>query len=589
MRNDRFTLLLLGLAVGLWTALANAQYTRDKAANEKIREAIDKHFVAAEFDQAEGLLVGTILACELKCKPSTLAKAWMYIGIVRGSSRDNDAGVRDAFQRAVSLDPNVELDAPFATPETIKIFEEVGGKAVVQEEPVEPSQPGAEAPAEETGAESAGLTCTPGASNVQTRRPIPIACQGDSEATSMSLRYQAYGTKTWTTVVLKKQAEFFQAEIPCTATEVAGPFKYFVASTDASGDVLDSFGTKKDPIVINVAPEVSEAPPSFPGQPPPERCKAVEICPPDFPGCDDGSGPKRGNKDWGQSCDNSSECLPGLLCRDGTCETAPTCSSDAECEVGVCKNGRCDIGAVGPAESYPKNFVGLHFAADFGVMGGTDVCRTSNPDFSCHYSDGAPYPPPLPEDVALTPGEPGEAYHGGGIESGFAGGTLRILLSYDRALAPTFTIGTRLGFAFRGSPARENAPDFLPFHGEARVAYWFLGLNGPLRPSLHLRGGVARIDLQTTAKVKDCSGESPRSAFEACIEEEGDYDSANQPDLPEEELTAYKKLGQAFIGGGAGVVFGVGPAGIELDLSALYTFPDSGLVLEPSLGGMLAF
>jgi hypothetical protein len=79
----RLLCLLLTLALP-----ASAQFTRDNAANKKIDEAINEHYLATDFDKAEGVLTGTVTACGDKCSPGVLARAWMYVGIVRGSGKN---------------------------------------------------------------------------------------------------------------------------------------------------------------------------------------------------------------------------------------------------------------------------------------------------------------------------------------------------------------------------------------------------------------------------------------------------------------------------------------------------------------------
>ncbi|HLV68823.1 MAG TPA: hypothetical protein VKY73_23565, partial [Polyangiaceae bacterium] len=92
-------LSLLALAWALLIApAALAQYTRDTSANKKIDEAVNMHYLATDFDKAEGVLLGTVKACEDKCSPQTLARAWMYVGIVRGSGRSDIPGAKEAFQ-----------------------------------------------------------------------------------------------------------------------------------------------------------------------------------------------------------------------------------------------------------------------------------------------------------------------------------------------------------------------------------------------------------------------------------------------------------------------------------------------------------
>ena len=98
----RLLCLLLTLALP-----ASAQFTRDNAANKKIDEAINEHYLATDFDTAEGVLTGTVTACGDKCSPQVIARAWMYVGIVRGSGKNDQAGAKEAFQKAIGIDPQV--------------------------------------------------------------------------------------------------------------------------------------------------------------------------------------------------------------------------------------------------------------------------------------------------------------------------------------------------------------------------------------------------------------------------------------------------------------------------------------------------
>jgi hypothetical protein len=595
---------LLTIAILCFASPGLGQYTRDAAANKKIDEALDVHYLATDFKKAEDVLLGTIEACGNKCKPSTVGRAWMYVGVVRGSGNKDQAGARQAFEQALKADPAVTLDVELATPETRATFEALGGQLVGVDEAQSadqvPESPAAAADGAAAAADKqrAGLECSPGNAKVQTRRSVPVACSGDGEAISMSLRFREFGADEWTTVIMKKVGDYYQGEIPCAATHTAGPLHYFVVATDSAGDPVDTFGSKSEPIIIMLGANVTDEPPAFPGQVAPGRCAAKEICPPDFPGCGEDQGvAHRGNKEWGASCEQSAECASGLLCVEGSCETAPSCVVDADCETGVCRAGKCDIpaGAGTALAPYQRHYFGMHFAVDFGIVGGKDVCRANQSEYDC-YLEGTstPYPTPLPEGVG-SEGEPGDAYPGAGIGDGLASGTMRVLASYDYALSSQFTLGGRLGFAFRGGPSRPQAAAFLPLHGEVRVAYWFLGLDEPsVRAYVHGAGGWAQVDLRTRVVASDCSdvasSQDEYSEFLDCINAEGNYDSANEPDLPSRNLDAYKKLGRGFAGAGAGAVFAISEhLGAQLNLNLMYMFPDTGLVIEPSLGGVYSF
>jgi len=390
---------------------------------------------------------------------------------------------------------------------------------------------------------SSGLSCTPGERELQTRRPLPVECRADPEAVRLTLRYRERGTSRWSTLDMQRQGDTFRAQVPCDATMNAGALDLFIVASDRQGDPIDTLGTKNQPESFRVDGH-SRVAPSYPGEDPPERCADPVHCPPDFPGCEEG------------------------LAED-------------------------DRPASVAAAPRPRQWLGLHVAADVGFIGGSNVCATSNHDFDC-YSSGAnaPYPGPLATGVAREPGELGDVYPGTGIGTGASGGTWRVLLSYDRGLSERISFGGRLGYAFGGGPATPAGRSFLPVHIEARLSYWLRAMNARgVRPYLHLGGGIAEVDLKKSdVTVRDCSTETARDAFLACIDARDAYDPANQPDLPQRQLDAYRKLGSAFVTTGGGVVIGLSSnTGLQLHLNAMLMLPSVGLVIEPSIGILYGF
>jgi hypothetical protein len=224
VQQSFLSLIVLALAL-LFPQLASAQYTRDAAANRKVDEAINMHYLATDFDKAEGVLMGTVKACEDKCSPQTLARAWMYIGIVRGSGKSNIGGAKEAFQSAVALDASVKLDVALATAETQAAFNETaGGGGGAAEAPAPPLAGGGDEEPGETP-DGEGLNCTPTTAEVETRRRIPVQCTSDEDATSVELRYKGFGSESWKTVRLNKKGDSFRGEVPCDATQTTGTFK----------------------------------------------------------------------------------------------------------------------------------------------------------------------------------------------------------------------------------------------------------------------------------------------------------------------------------------------------------------------------
>jgi hypothetical protein len=577
---------LLAVALLLVALPASAQYTRDNAANKKIDEAINTHYLSTDFDKAEGVLTGTVNACADKCSPQVIAKAWMYVGIVRGSGKNDQAGAKEAFQKALAADPNVKLDAAIATAETQKTFENAGGAggAAPPPPPAETAAP-TEAPAAGGEESGEGVACSPDVRDIQTRRPIPVQCTTDEEATSLELRYKPFGGDTWKSVKMDKKGDSYQALVPCTDTEIEGTLRVYVRAKDAGGETLGSWGTKNKPIEMNLAENVAAEPPSFDGEAPPERCQAKEECPPDFPGCDDKKG-GGGTVDWGGACENSSECKSGLLCTNNVCETAPSCSSDADCETGSCIDGKCAVGGgdePGPTGPFKRHWVGIHVAQDIAIIGGSDVCTPNaqaNENFACFYEGGE-------EPFAGLP------FPGTGIQTGTVVATTRFLLSYDFAFSPNLTLGARAGYAIGGGPPAAGGTKFLPVHAEGRATYWFgrnaLGKAG-LRPYVAIGGGMAQVDAKVKVTVKDCNvdaaaGASPLDGgtpIEQCIAPSANFDQTQMQDV---KLDAYKKLGQGFVTGAAGLAYAFSEKmALQLNVNFMYMLPSSGAVIEPSLG-----
>lgn len=627
-----YRLLVIALLVFV-ASPALAQYTRDNAANKKIDEAINTHYVATDFEKAEGVLLGTINACADKCSPQTIAKAWMYVGIVRGSGKNDQAGAKEAFQKAIAADPNVKLDTVLATPETQTTFANVGGTNEAAPPPLIPN-PAPAAPAA-AAPQGGGLTCTPAVTSIETRRPIPVQCTSDEEVTAMEVKYKPFGVDTWKSLPMPKKGSSFRALIPCSATGVAGVFKLYVIAKDPQGEQVDSWGSKQQPIQLTLAEQVSEEPPSFDDSEPPARCAAKEECPPDFPGC--GGETKtsaRGSGEWGAACANSMECKSGLLCDEGTCQAAPTCESSSDCSTGYCNaNGKCDLppGAGGGVPgAFKKNWISLNVAQDIGFIGGYNVCDPKlgqqSDNYACFYqgtSDEPFFHTPYPLRD--------------GINTGAVAATTRVMVGFDHAFTANISIGGRLGFAFGGGPPAGQTPadgtkdprahtkgtggtPFLPLHAEARANFWFLPMTAKLlRAYVLVGGGMAQVDAKVTINEYDCEqagydasgqplasepwgepapGEDPpfrslpdgygMSPYDQCRRGiQSFYSPTHHKAVP---VDGWKKMGQGFIEGGVGGMLAFTPKlGLTLEAKLLYMLPATGVVIQPALGFAYGF
>jgi hypothetical protein len=528
---------------------ASAQYARDEAARAKIEATLREDYSQMRYDRAEASLLNVIVTCEDACSPALLARAWMYVGIVRGDGQQDQAAARQAFDNAVSQDRGVRIDAALASKETAATFEtarhgtlERGNSRPLIGAPSGTRLPpsGARAvptPPPTERRERDGLACTPSEHEVQTRRPIPFDCRADAETERVSLRYREHPEAPWQTLELEPSGSSYRATLPCDLTMNSGRLEYFIVATDASGDPLDTIGSKGSPVELVLNPK-SDVTPAYPGEPPPDRCAEQVLCPPEFPGCDD----------------------PG--------NDAPA--------------GR----SAGPRRL--SNWLSFSVAADVGLVGGSDVCTSSNSDYDCFTSGTeTPFPAALPAGVAARPGEVGDGYPGTDVASGVSVGTLRVLLGYDRAVSDRVSLGGRLGYAFGGAPKTLDGEDFLPVHIEARLAYWPKGLwAAGLRPYVAFGAGLAEVDLKKSKlPVRDCSEEATRPLFLDCIAAVDAYAPENDPALPTRRLDAYRKLGDAFVSAGAGLQWPLGDrAALQVNLNALLMLPAVGVVIQPSIG-----
>lgn len=221
----------------------------------------------------------------------------------------------------------------------------------------------------------------------------------------------------------------------------------------------------------------------------------------------------------------------------------------------------------GAAPASRLNRVSVALQQDFGVASAEEPCTRESQltqGISCFRSNetqyhGTPLLGTAPAHSGLTPA------------------TTRLLFGFDRVLLDRFTVGVRGGFVFAGGGPRPDGSEahaFLPFHGEARLAYW-LGVppgTGPgLRVGLFGAGGIAQVDTAWRVLVDEDTSVRPAAA---------------QPTNPiSQTLTVYKKAGTGFLGGGASLACAIDAASaFFLDVKLMQLFPSSGTVVAPEIG-----
>ncbi len=539
MKSRAIHRLLAALVIGLFSLPAIAQYSRDASAKSKIDEAINSHYLMMQLDKAESTLTGTISACEDKCSPQTKAKAWMYVGIVRGSGKNDQSGAAEAFAAAKGLDPAVSLDTELATPETKATFDGTsGGAAPVYTPPpvTTPTGPPPGAAPPPPGVPG-DMLCSPQGSPIQTGMPIPISCTSDAPVASGFIKFQEPGGGDWKKIPFVNNAGQWQAEIPCSYTATAGELRFYIGVKDSNGEYVDQFGSQKQPAALTLS-ETGVAP-AYPGQAPVTRCSSsASDCPPDFPGCEAAAKEAVcGDLDWGASCNNSSQCKCGLLCEEGQCATAPTCTTNEECSTGACVDGYCSALAEGKeAGPFKKHWLSLSVGMDLMPLGGDNLCGADQGfkdsyGIYCYNLAGESV---TPENVNIQPG--------------IGPGQLRIKVGYDFAVLPMLQLGIRAGVSFLNThPRAVGEVGFLPLHVEGRATWAILGLSkAGIRPSLYVAGGIGEVNAKLVAT----------------------------------ETRVYKLAGRIFVSPGLKLEYMFNPQmGIGLDTQLALLFPAGGMAI----------
>lgn len=569
--------VVLGLSFALFSGFSLEAAPKDAEAKRNISQSMDQFADDKDADKAQSQLMVTIGSCASDCEPRVVALAWMYMGLVSGSSNDFDAA-REAFTVALGFDPTLTLDARFSSPTTQALFDGIKAKSAA---------PPPAAPAPDKFVAGSQLSCTPLIREVQSLRPVPLSCSTKmSNVGTVVVNYRQYGAENWTRAELKQVDGRWEGEIACTDLPRPGVWGMYFEARDKRGELLDAVGNVERPVVFKVVAESSEPAPSLPGKPAPDRCNPSSYCPEDMvgtPACDafmsGGNAPVKP-----PTCSKDNACEWGMECRGDVCELAGLCSKNSDCDRGsLCTDGRCALDRTKPVlppdESGYRDWLGIHFAADFtSLSAASDVCTEAS-GYTC-FADGEQYR-----------GVPNEG-NAGDVAGGFHSSTLRVLLSYERFITNEISLGGRFGFAFAGAP-----DGFFPLHFEARGTYYFGDVpNGRdlFVPYVALGVGAAEVDSKASVSMVDCDPGEQQQLCENAPLTTGLVD----PDdgiASVRTLDAYKSLGNAFVLLSPGVRVSLGDNLAAVGNLGLLLMTEkeasSGvfLSLQPTVGATLGF
>lgn len=550
---------------------------RDAATLKKIDEALNVHYLAADYDKAELTLKYAIKSCGTKfCSPEILGKAQVALGAIRGNARQDLAGARAAFEAARSVDPNATLDTALVTPAVLKEFYAVMGremppdaKQAIAAADAEAAQ-AAEAKAKQAKVSPAGnLRCTPiSGYEIQTAQPIAVVCEPLEGVVRAELYYRVRSESKYTSVLMTVQDGTLRATIPCDKLAKPTKLEIYVLAQDFNKETIDTFGIESKPAHYEIVKKTSQATPSYPDQPAPARCAELLV--------------ERATA--GQACSPEHGCGRGLYCAQSVCAEAPSCETPEDCGGKSCIEGICQMGDT-YLETKPNSWMlGLHAAADLWLAPAvSQVCGYANITAGNFYCYDAGEDRVYLKRRNRTEPAMVDPNGGGNIAAGIRMATVRMLLSADRVFTPNLSAGVRIGWAFGGGPRTiefdtqqndyrptQHRP-FFPVHLEARGTLWLrsLGKLG-LHPYVHLGGGVAEVDAKVPINGKKTY--------------EGDTFVSVR------KLDAWRKLGILFVTGGFGGLYSLTQRhGIQLNVNAMYLFTAKGTVIEPSLGYVYGF
>jgi hypothetical protein len=247
------TVVTTGLFGGLASvAHADAKSDAKKDIQAKVKEAME-NFDLLEYEEARKLLaqaLSTAKKAKLDRDP-VVAQIHVRLGIVFFAGLQDPDAAKVAFAAAVEVDPKVQIEAAYKTPDMQKLLDEArsGGSSGGGSAPV-PAAGGDDGSCKAvTGIEHAIIDEAPAGAPVS----IEARVGADVAATKVAVLYRAPGATDFTEVKLGKEgACAYTGAIP-TAALAGGVVHYYVAAYNKAGKVVASKGSSGAPNIIEVS------------------------------------------------------------------------------------------------------------------------------------------------------------------------------------------------------------------------------------------------------------------------------------------------------------------------------------------------
>jgi len=363
-------------------------------------------------------------------------------------------------------------------------------------------------------------------------RPVPVSAELPGElalrAHRVLLVYRLWGEPDWTSLLLRRNGRRYEGAVPCLEiSTVTGNLRYYIRVHDAEGRVIASAGSRAKPYVVTIKHDTTLAPDARRVT----KCPDPADCPRGLPGC-------------------PSE------------KVEVSCLTDRDCEGGA----RCSWRGFCETVDRPRNSIVVSAAQDLGFLATTGACHITsqeNEGNACYRDDGAQY---IGSPVLTN--EP----------LGFGPGPTRVVVGFEHLVHYDTTLGVRAGWALRGAgPTPRGGVEFIPLSVAVRATHWFGAdpfARSGWRPFAFVTAGYATVDVETKVRVREDPAAPSRQGGNAL----------------EQNLTLWKRAGDAFVGAGGGVAFAfqVRQAAF-LELTVFHAFPFGALIIAPTLGAQFAF
>lgn len=241
--------LVAVFALGLFAGSAWAGPKED--IQKKTKEAMENYDLmdyAASKKTLEGALAAAKKA-KLDRDP-VVAKVYLSLGITSFADGDAD-GAKAAFAAAVAIDPKIQIDAAYKSPELMELLEAARSGAATSD-PTEGGEPGTDC-AGVRGLQHAIIDTAPGGRAL----PIEVLVGADVTSTKLGVFYRPEGSTDFIEGKLTKQGDCkYTGEIPGSAMK-GSLVHYYVAALGENGKAVASRGSSGSPNIIELTAAVA--------------------------------------------------------------------------------------------------------------------------------------------------------------------------------------------------------------------------------------------------------------------------------------------------------------------------------------------